>query len=391
MAIDANILLRGIVPDATAAVRQGLAAGSQIREGQARGKQIQAEEGERLALTMNRIFGNAEITPELYAQGLQAAQELGVPISPDRAQFTPENAAFASRLSKVGAQVALAKGGLTRRVQSVHDLGGGSARIFFNDGTVKLVTGTEAENAIVSAGQDAEIDFQTRLSAGKAGGAVSGRVGAEAETVPTQVQTQGALITGKGEAAADVAVATSGRVGQAEAKIASLRETGVLEARDLNTLKKTSGARQRNIVKAKSFKDAIQSGLRSTGVGRKAALFAPIGVWTDQGSFDEIFNSFAEIAARERLKASGELRPTDADVKGMKAAMFGVGLSEEANIQLLNEFIAEQESLEAKLDLGVGGSAAGSATPPTVTTQSQFDAIPSGSLFIEDGQTLRKK
>ena len=147
----------------------------------------------------------------------------------------------------------------------------------------------------------------------------------------------------------DVKIGSAERVGRAQERINFLSETGTLEARDRNILKKTSASRVRNIAKAESFRDALQSGLRSSGVGRQAAAFAPIGVWTDQGSFDEIFNSFAEVAARERLKASGEVRPTDADVQGMKAAMFGVGRDEKSNIELLNDFIAEQKDLEAKL------------------------------------------
>ena len=169
-----------------------------------------------------------------------------------------------------------------------------------------------------------------------------------------QVATSEAVIAGKKATATetaktDVKIGSAERVGRAQERINFLSETGTLEARDRNILKKTSASRVRNIAKAESFRDALQSGLRSSGVGRQAAAFAPIGVWTDQGSFDEIFNSFAEVAARERLKASGEVRPTDADVQGMKAAMFGVGRDEKSNIELLNDFIAEQKDLEAKL------------------------------------------
>ena len=54
------------------------------------------------------------------------------------------------------------------------------------------------------------------------------------------------------------------------------------------------------------------------------------------------FNAFSEVAARQQLKASGETRPTDADVQGMKQAMFGIGRDEKVNVQLLEDFIADQ-------------------------------------------------
>lgn len=96
-----------------------------------------------------------------------------------------------------------------------------------------------------------------------------------------------------------------------------------------------------------------------SGGGRAALGYAP--TFTDQGRFDELFNSFAETAARAKLKASGELRPTDADVEGMKRAMFGVGRDEKTNISLLRGFIEEQranqqELAELRRAFGGGGS-----------------------------------
>ena len=97
------------------------------------------------------------------------------------------------------------------------------------------------------------------------------------------------------QAAIDVKTANDNveKLAFAEKRIKFLSETGKLNAKNLDLLKTTSINRKANIEKAKSFRDALQSGLRSSGVGRQAANFLPIGVWTDQGSFDEIFNSFA--------------------------------------------------------------------------------------------------
>jgi hypothetical protein len=190
------------------------------------------------------------------------------------------------------------------------------------------------------------------------------QTGSTSVVAESQAEIKGAETEAQERAKVDVKVGTAEKVGNAERKIKFLAETGTLEARDRNLLEKTSTSRIQNIKKAESYRDALKSGLRTSGVGRQAALFAPIGVWTDQGSFDEIFNSFAEIAARERLKASGELRPTDADVQGMKNAMFGVGRSEEANIVLLNDFIEEQRAMETKLSQPVGQSIEQAPTQP---------------------------
>lgn len=85
----------------------------------------------------------------------------------------------------------------------------------------------------------------------------------------------------------------------------------------------------------------------SSGSGRSALSLAP--TFTDQGRFDEQLNAFAETAARAKLKASGELRPTDADVEGMKRAMFGIGRDEKTNIALLRGFIEEQKANQQEL------------------------------------------
>ena len=70
------------------------------------------------------------------------------------------------------------------------------------------------------------------------------------------------------------------------------------------------------------------------------------GQWTDQGAFDEELDAFAELAARSRLKAMGEVRPTDADVKGVKESLFGRWKGEGVNVNLLTEYMQEQVDAE---------------------------------------------
>lgn len=151
---------------------------------------------------------------------------------------------------------------------------------------------------------------------------------------------------------ADAEASTADKVGAARAKIAYLTESAKLEAKDIGLLKSTKINRDKNIEKANRFLQGFTSGDRNSGSGRLAANYAPIGTWTNQGEFDEKFSAFAETAARAALKANGETRPTDADVEGMKRAMFGIGRDEDVNIELLGDFIAEQEALNRRLAQG---------------------------------------
>lgn len=140
----------------------------------------------------------------------------------------------------------------------------------------------------------------------------------------------------------------------------------------LSTLSNTSSGRESAIKKATKFKTALANGEAFSGAGRKAATFVP-GVFTNQGQFDEEFNAFSEVAARQQLKASGETRPTDADVQGMKQAMFGIGRDEEVNVQLLEDFIADQIKQNEELDQLIGAGRSGDLSNftylPTVSDQ----------------------
>lgn len=126
----------------------------------------------------------------------------------------------------------------------------------------------------------------------------------------------------------------------------------------LGELSKTSTSRLASIKKATKFKLALDKGEVQSGAGRIGASFIP-GVFTKQAQFDEEFNAFAEIAARQALKASGETRPTDPDVEGMKRAMFGIGRDEQVNVILLNDFINAQKNDIGELDQLIEASKTG--------------------------------
>lgn len=149
------------------------------------------------------------------------------------------------------------------------------------------------------------------------------------------------------------------------------KQTQQINTKRLADLSQGSKTRSANTSKARRFLKALQSGEAGSGASRSAASFVP-GVFTSQAEFDEKFNAFSEVAAREQLKASGELRPTDADVEGMKRAMFGIGRDENTNIQLLSEFISSQEDVDDEM-------------------QELSEAKDIGGLGTFTGQNIRKK
>jgi len=151
----------------------------------------------------------------------------------------------------------------------------------------------------------------------------------------------------------------------------------------LGTLSGTSSGRASSVKKATKFKLALERGEASSGAGRRGASFIP-GVFTSQGQFDEEFNAFAEVAARQQLKASGETRPTDADVQGMKQAMFGIGRDEAVNIQLLTDFIDDQNTQNIELDQLIEASRGGTLSEFTFTPARQNIQIDTSTLSDED-------
>lgn len=128
-----------------------------------------------------------------------------------------------------------------------------------------------------------------------------------------------------------------------------LDETVKANVKRISTLSQASASRAAAVKTASKFLRAFKKGEATSGAGRTTLSFIP-GVFTSQGQFDEELDSFAEVAAREKLKAVGEIRPTDADVTGMKRALFGLGRDEKTNINLLEQFISEQEALDDELD-----------------------------------------
>jgi len=123
---------------------------------------------------------------------------------------------------------------------------------------------------------------------------------------------------------------------QAKANVAALEELG-----------DSSAFRAGNIATTEEFLAGFKDGTLHSGAGRKALSYLPT-TFTVQGQKDEQLDAMSEQAARAKLKALGEIRPTDADVKGVKESLFGIGRSEETNVILLTQYLKELKHREAK-------------------------------------------
>ena len=186
----------------------------------------------------------------------------------------------------------------------------------------------------------------------------------EAGFLPRAVGSASQTITGAGTAAdvagteATIVGATEAAKGGAQIVTEDIKQVAKINNSRIAELNQGGKARASSTRKAKQFLRAISEGKAFTGAGRSAAQFIP-GVFTSQGQFDEKFNAFAEVAARQKLKAAGEIRPTDADVEGMKRAIFGIGRDEQVNVELLEEFISDQDDADDELDDLLSDKAAG--------------------------------
>jgi hypothetical protein len=128
MAIDANILLRGIVPDLGSAISQGTQLGQQIKQAPMRNKllelQSQRQEqaiqttgqdiGQNAALAAYQVFGDTpanEITEQQFNTGIQTADRLGIPLNEQQRMYSPESVSGMASLAQAGKRIGLSKRG----------------------------------------------------------------------------------------------------------------------------------------------------------------------------------------------------------------------------------------------------------------------------------------
>lgn len=141
MAIDPNVLLRGIVPDTTGAAARGFALGDTIRNApilreqrqqslaagrqQAQAKSL--EQGQNEALVSFQLFGNTPITVDNYLEAIDLAAAQGIAIDESDRIISDENIRGFNSVIQAGGRLAKAsnRGGLAS-----------AKTVTYNDGSV---------------------------------------------------------------------------------------------------------------------------------------------------------------------------------------------------------------------------------------------------------------
>ena len=189
--------------------------------------------------------------------------------------------------------------------------------------------------------------------------------------------------------AAKIRKETDGGVGlsKADAKILEEERKATVKenVKRISSLQQSKASRKLATQKAQEFLTAFETEGAESGVSRRVTGFFVPGVFSSQGQFDQELDAFSEIAAREKLKAVGEIRPTDADVEGMKRALFGVGRDEATNINLLKQFIAEQAGLDTELEDLRTAKKSGTLAEFAGAEAPDLPNLPSGTVDNGDG------
>lgn len=135
-----------------------------------------------------------------------------------------------------------------------------------------------------------------------------------------------------------------GKGKKADKKTKLQQEKEKLTAKRYSELESQLPEKKSNIKEAKELIDLIEKDELDTGFGSETAGVLGSVFNTKESGYKQRLDSLAERAARAQLKAMGEIRPTDADVEGMKRSLFNLGNKEEVNVRKLKDFIKQQEA-----------------------------------------------
>lgn len=142
-------------------------------------------------------------------------------------------------------------------------------------------------------------------------------------------------------------------------KLQEEREKNIADRYD--SLQEQMPNKMANIEEAESLIKLIEKDELDTGPGSKLAGDVGSFFDTEESTYKQRLDALAEKAARAQLKANGEVRPTDADVEGMKRAMFNMGNTEAANVKKLRDYIKQEKAaideykqMKKKLEKGEG-------------------------------------
>lgn len=427
MAIDANILLRGIVPNLTETASQAQRLGQRIRQAPLRNRllesQAQAQElstGQDAAIAINSIVGDVtadEMTPEMFANSAAALKSLGVNLTSADTEFTRENVSKLIKLSQSGKRFSQ-----SRR---------GAGQTGFQTNAPIITVDAQGNKSFTSLQTDRSTGKQKVLSI-PIDGLIADRLGLSAGDRVNQTQQEAiAKASGKtlGQAqVADVAEGTAARLieaeGQAEAQVASDTAQKVADTAATIELEKGLAKGRANRIAEDLEKGAVAADSLVT-VNRALDLleiietggFENLGLRAQQafgieGADEAELNSLLQTAVLQQLRPTFGSAFTENEGARLERISQSFGRNTQTNIRLLkqmkqiNERAANrgidaavaakdfdrakqiQEAIDFRFSFDEGEASPGQA--PTVTNQAEFDAIPPGGFFIEDGVRQRK-
>jgi len=202
--VDSRTALLGTQPDYGQKAQSGFRLGAEIqdRPEQRQMTEIQAgglqrQDAQNAALAVYSAFGDEykpeALTMENAAQFIELANKGGAQIdigeSLDISDLPALNNMYEAGKGLFTQQMAAKRGGLTKRVQSTSDLGGGAVQMVFNDGTTSVVTPNAEQMEAIKVAQDENITYEEALNKARGEGRAFGAgVGGESALDETTEQ-----------------------------------------------------------------------------------------------------------------------------------------------------------------------------------------------------------
>ena len=188
---------------------------------------------------------------------------------------------------------------------------------------------------------------------------------------------------------------TLGQEAGAATVMKGAEKAGTSAATRYDVLESGRQGRFENYSTAKQIREKVAK--KDLPTGMYTGLIYKVLPTADQEKLDAL----AEFVARARLKASGEIRPTDADVVGMKRALFGSGRTEEFTVDSLERLIRELEAQEYEYNtlgqflnapgyqqtpaqVGAGNQQIGQPSPPVPGPKPEMSDAELDALYMSD-------
>jgi len=360
MAIDANIVLQGIVPNVGRAVGEGMQIGQSIRNapllrrlkkqqiaqgeqlGELRGQQIaqgELTQGQNEATTVFSIFGEQEITPENFGQATRVLQRQGVPLEEDDLINSPENVQTINQLRLQGKSFA-------QQSRGAGQTGFSTNAPIITEETIKDENGKEIVQKYFTAFQTNRATGESRAVKTPISGTITDRLGLNAgDRVNEAQQTEIAKTTGKaiGEAGTVEQKASTAAEIASRTKLSKDQARRIGEDIDKGTIAADSVP---NLSRALSLLESVETGGFENAQLRGKQLFGIEAA--DEGEL----NNALKTAVLKELRPTFGAAFTAPEGERLESISQSFGRNTQTNIRLLKKIkeineVAAQRGIDA--------------------------------------------